>query len=71
MEDADLCVRMNRGLNGGRGRVRELPARVTTSDRRVRAAGAVRANLTYLAVGWGWAAGVPPDTLGRWYRGGR
>ena len=71
MEDADLCVRMNRDLNGGRGRVRELPARVTTSDRRVRAAGAVRANLTYLAVGWGWAAGVPPNTLGRWYRGGR
>ena len=71
MEDADLCVRMNRDLNAGRGRVRELSARVETSDRRVRAAGAVRANLTYLAVGWGWAVGVPPDTLGRWYRSRR
>ena len=71
MEDADLCVRLNRDLRGGRGRVRELPAPVLTSDRRVRAAGPVRANLTYLAVGWGWACGVSPDRLGRWYAGGR
>ena len=71
MEDADLCVRMNRDLNAGRGRVRELPVRVTTSDRRVRAAGAVRANLTYLKVALGWAVGVPPDRLGRWYGGGQ
>ena len=45
MEDADLCLRLNR-----LGRVRELPARVETSDRRVRAWGPARANLTFLAV---------------------
>ena len=66
-EDVDLVVRLNRGLGPGRGRVRELPCRVETSDRRVRRWGVVRANLTFAAVAAGWAAGAPPGLLGRWY----
>lgn len=67
MEDADLCLRMNQRLPPGRGRIRELPAPVATSDRRVREWGVVRANLTYLAIAWGWAYGAPADWLSRWY----
>ncbi|QDT17951.1 TIGR04283 family arsenosugar biosynthesis glycosyltransferase [Alienimonas californiensis] len=67
MEDADLCLRMNRGLPPDRGRIRELPAPVQTSDRRVREWGVVRANVTYLAIAWGWAYGAPADWLGRFY----
>ena len=62
MEEADLCLRMNR-----LGRVRQLPPRVRTSDRRVRAWGVLRSNLTFLAVSLAWAGGVPPRWLDRWY----
>ena len=67
MEDADLCLRLNRHFAPAGGRVRELPVRIETSDRRVRAWGVARANLTYLAVSLAWAYGAPPRWLGRWY----
>ena len=67
MEDADLCLRMNQRFPRGRGRIRELPPRIETDDRRVRAWGVWRANLTFLAVSLGWAYGAPPGWLGRRY----
>ena len=67
MEDADLCLRMNQHFPRGRGRIRELSARVQTDDRRVRHWGVLRANLTYVAIACGWAYGAPPGWLGRWY----
>ena len=69
MEDADLCLRLNRRFAPAGGRVRELPVRIETSDRRVRAWGVTRANLTFLAVSLAWAYGAPPRWLGRWYPG--
>ena len=67
MEDADLCLRLNRRFAPAGGRVRELPVRIETSDRRVREWGVLRSNLTFLAVTLAWAYGAPPRLLGRWY----
>jgi glycosyltransferase involved in cell wall biosynthesis len=53
MEDADLCVRLAR-----LGRVRLVPRRVTTSDRRIAAWGEWRANWIYLSVGARWGLGL-------------
>jgi GT2 family glycosyltransferase len=53
MEDADLCERLHR-----RGRVRLINRTVTTSDRRIAAWGAVKANLIYLYVGIRWGLGL-------------
>ncbi len=52
MEDADLCVRMTR-----LGRVRLVNRIVLTSDRRVTAWGALRANWIYFRVGVAWGLG--------------
>jgi len=52
MEDADLCIRMTR-----LGRVRLVNRVVFTSDRRVTAWGALRANWIYLRVGVAWGLG--------------
>ena len=52
MEDADLCVRLCR-----LGRVRLVNRVVITSDRRVAAWGALRANWVYLSVGVRWGLG--------------
>lgn len=52
MEDADLCVRLTR-----LGRVRLVNRVVITSDRRVAAWGALRANWIYLRVGVAWGLG--------------
>ena len=52
MEDADLCIRMTR-----LGRVRLVNRVVLTSDRRVAAWGALRANWVYLRVGVAWGLG--------------
>ena len=52
MEDADLCVRLCR-----LGRVRLVNRVVITSDRRVAAWGALRANWIYLNVGIRWGLG--------------
>jgi glycosyltransferase involved in cell wall biosynthesis len=53
MEDADLCVRLNR-----RGRVRLVNRIVTTSDRRIAAWGGLKANLIYVYVGIRWGLGL-------------
>jgi len=52
MEDADLCIRMSR-----LGRVRLVNRVVITSDRRIAAWGALRANWIYLSVGVRWGLG--------------
>ncbi len=52
MEDVDLCLRLHRF-----GRVRLVNRVVITSDRRVAAWGALRANLIYLRVSVSWALG--------------
>lgn len=64
MEEADLCLRM---VRGGRGRVRQVPRKVWSSDRRVAQWGFWRANLTFLYVGLMWGFGAPPDQLARHY----
>lgn len=64
MEEADLCLRM---VRGGRGRVRQVPRKVWSSDRRVAEWGFWRANLTFLYVGLLWGFGAPPDQLARHY----
>jgi glycosyltransferase involved in cell wall biosynthesis len=56
MEDADLCIRKTR-----LGRVRLVNRIVITSDRRVVAWGAVRANWMYLRVGVSWGLGRRKD----------
>jgi len=53
MEDADLCIRLNR-----LGRVRLVNRVVITSDRRVAAWGGLRANWIYLKVGVRWGLGL-------------
>jgi len=53
MEDADLCIRLCRV-----GRVRLVNRVVITSDRRVAAWGALRANWIYLKIGARWGMGV-------------
>ncbi len=59
MEEADLCLKLNRF-----GRVRQLPERVYSSDRRVARVGVVRANLMFIVIALGWAVGISP----RWLR---
>lgn len=53
MEDADLCIRLSR-----LGRTRLVNRVVLTSDRRIAAWGALRANWIYLKVGVRWGLGL-------------
>ncbi len=53
MEEADLCVKFAR-----LGKVRMVPRWVVTSDRRIAAWGALRANWIYFKVGILWAVGL-------------
>ena len=64
MEEADLCLRM---VRAGRGRVRQVPRKVWSSDRRIAEWGFWRANLTFLYVGLMWGFGAAPDRLARHY----
>jgi len=64
MEEADLCLRM---VRAGRGRIRQVPRKVWSSDRRVAEWGFWRANFTYLYVGLMWGIGAAPDRLARHY----
>ena len=52
MEDADLCIRLTR-----LGRTRMVNRVVISSDRRIAAWGAIRANLIYLRISVSWAFG--------------
>ena len=53
MEEADLCVKLAQ-----LGRVRMVPRRVYTSDRRIAAWGPLKANWVYFKVGMLWAFGL-------------
>ena len=53
MEEADLCIRFHR-----LGRTRLVNRVVITSDRRVAAWGALRANWIYFKIGACWGAGL-------------
>ena len=53
MEDADLCIRLNR-----LGRVKLVWRTVGTSDRRIAQWGALRANWIYVKVGVRWGLGA-------------
>lgn len=64
MEEADLCLRM---VRAGRGRVRQVPRKVWSSDRRVAEWGFWRANLTYLYVGLMWGFGASSKRLAERY----
>lgn len=64
MEEADLCLRM---VRGGHGRVRQVPRKVWSSDRRVAEWGFWRANLTFLYVGLRWGFGASPARLAEHY----
>lgn len=64
MEEADLCLRM---VRAGRGRVRQVPRKVWSSDRRVAEWGFWRANMTFLYVGLMWGFGARPERLARHY----
>ena len=65
-EDLDLARRLAR-----LGRFVVLRTRAVTSARRYRDAGVLRQLLRNWRVEAGWFAGVPPNTLARWYRGER
>ncbi|MGB3311684.1 MAG: TIGR04283 family arsenosugar biosynthesis glycosyltransferase [Nodosilinea sp.] len=62
MEEADLCLKLCR-----RGRLRQLNRVVQSSDRRVAAWGALKANAIYAMVGLLWTMGMPATTLKRLY----
>lgn len=53
MEEADLCIKLARF-----GRVRLVPRIVLTSDRRIAAWGALKANWIYFKLGMMWALGA-------------
>lgn len=61
MEEADLCIRL-----ASLGRIRMVPRFAITSDRRIAAWGALRANYVYLKVGIMWAFGAK-ERMARYY----
>jgi rSAM/selenodomain-associated transferase 2 len=62
MEEADLCLKLCR-----LGRIYQVNRVVQSSDRRVAAWGAWKANGIYLMIGVLWGLGVPAQTLKRLY----
>ncbi|MEL7111650.1 MAG: TIGR04283 family arsenosugar biosynthesis glycosyltransferase [Pseudomonadota bacterium] len=64
MEEADLCLRM---VRSGRGRVRQVPRKVWSSDRRIAEWGFWRSNLTFIYVGLMWGFGAEPTRLAEHY----
>lgn len=64
MEEAALCLAM---VRGGRGKVRQVPRKVWSSDRRVATWGFGKANLTYIYVGAMWGLGRDPSRLKQKY----
>ena len=64
MEDADLCIRFHR-----LGRIRLVNRVVITSDRRVAAWGALRANWIYVKVGARWGLGFRKGVATGYLRG--
>ncbi|CCH52204.1 hypothetical protein BN8_01186 [Fibrisoma limi BUZ 3] len=62
MEEADLLLKLVRF-----GRIRQVNRVVESSDRRVAKWGFWKANGIFLAIGFLWGIGYPPDKLKRWY----
>lgn len=62
MEEADLLIKLVRF-----GRIRQVNRTVESSDRRVAAWGFWKANGVYLAIGFLWGVGYPPEKLKRWF----
>lgn len=62
MEEADLLLKLVRF-----GRVRQVNRIVESSDRRVAKWGFWKANGIFLAIGFLWGVGYPPDKLKRWF----
>ncbi|GAB3567823.1 TIGR04283 family arsenosugar biosynthesis glycosyltransferase [Spirosoma luteolum] len=62
MEEADFLLKIVRF-----GRVRQINRVVESSDRRVARWGFWKANGIYLAIGFLWGVGYPPDRLKRWF----
>ena len=58
MEDADLCLRINK-----LGSIKQINKRVYSSDRRVAALGMMRAYLRYLKIYFFWRLGASPNWL--------
>jgi hypothetical protein len=63
-DDLDLVLRLRRV-----GRFEIRPEKTITSPRRYRESGALRQVLRNWKVMGGYFAGVPPETLSRWYEG--
>ena len=64
MEEADLCQRMTMSASG---RIRLIHRTVRSSDRRVARWGGIRANLTFLYIGFLWGLGASPERLASHY----
>lgn len=62
MEEADLLIRLVPF-----GRVRQVNRVVESSDRRVERWGFWKANGIFLAIGFLWGVGYPPEKLKRWF----
>ena len=62
MEEADLILKLVRF-----GRVRQVNRVVESSDRRVAKWGFWKANGIFLAIGFLWGVGYPPEKLKRWF----
>jgi rSAM/selenodomain-associated transferase 2 len=62
MEDADFCLKAVHY-----GKIKLVPQRVYSSDRRVARWGFLKANIIYIVMATLWAWGVPPVKLARWY----
>ncbi len=62
MEEADLLLRLVRF-----GRIRQVNRVVESSDRRVAKWGFWKANGIFLAIGFLWGVGYPPERLRRWF----
>lgn len=62
MEEADLILKLVRF-----GRVRQVNRLVESSDRRVAKWGFWKANGIFLAIGFLWGLGYPPEKLKRWF----
>lgn len=62
MEETDFCDRI-----GNKGKIVQVAQSVSTSDRRIAKWGPLKANLTFLLIGFMWGFGVSAAYLKRFY----
>lgn len=62
MEEADLCVKMNR-----LGRIKQIPQKVYSSDRRVVKWGVLKSNAIFILIASLWALGFSNQRLAKFY----